>query len=53
MNWMPLYHVLVRYVDDPLLYRQRLVLRSLGGDFVLVTLDREVQEMELVAGLVY
>ena len=48
MNWLPLDNVLVRFVDDPALYHQRIVLRCSRKDKVhVVTPDREVQETEL------
>ncbi|CAE7560259.1 UPF1 [Symbiodinium sp. CCMP2592] len=54
MNWLPLDNVLVRFVDDPALYHQRIVLRCSGKDKVhIVTPDREVQETELKVGSVY
>ena len=54
MNWLPLDNVLVRFVDDPALYHQRIVLRCTDKDKVhVVTPDREVQETELKVGDVY
>ena len=54
MDWLPLDNVLVRFVDDPALYHQRIVLRCSGKDKAyVVTPGREVQETELKVGSVY